>query len=480
MGPLGMHVQRAATAAEVWGKLKEVHKRKRIANKLYLRCKFLTVVMDYGDGMLEHIKMVKRMAQQLEAIGAKVDSEVIVTTLLYRLLVSFESLIMSLDSRADDLTLEFLTACLLHEETCRSDGENGGRKDGRAFYGRSRISNATVKKAGEPCFYCGEEEHFKKECRKRLAAEQQSSEANQASGHVAFAFSATSSRGGHWIFDSSASQHMTSNRAWLSNLQPLNNARVHLADNRIVEATEKGTATIQTALANGRASTCPLKEGLAFAQTRERSQHPISRKEMRNQDQEGCARSQLRPSGGALCPGTTSGGCCPAPCCCHQHNRSNSGNLASMPGTSQLSERPAHGQDGPGPGHGSSCALGKATKLPFPKDRSSRVSDVLELVHSDVFGPMRTLTIGGARYFILFIDNKSRAAFPYLLKSHFPASRSLLQRLQQRQDADAVWPWCRIPVQNVIKLHFGLPTPAQFCCNTSAEWCCRVHGQNAS
>ncbi|TPX52213.1 hypothetical protein PhCBS80983_g06501 [Powellomyces hirtus] len=193
-----MHVQNAATAAEVWRKLKEVHERKGIANKLYLRCKFLTVVMEDGDGMLEHINKVKMMAQQLGPLGQK----------------------------ADDLTLEFLTARLLHEETRRSEGQDGGGKDGRAFYGRSRISNTTMKKAGGPCFYCGKEGHFKKECRKRLAAEQQSSEVNQASRHEALA---TSSRSGHWIIDS-------------------------------VEATEKSTATIQTALPDGKMTTCTFKD----------------------------------------------------------------------------------------------------------------------------------------------------------------------------------------------------------------------------
>ncbi|TPX52978.1 hypothetical protein PhCBS80983_g06386 [Powellomyces hirtus] len=96
------------------------------------------MVMEDGDGMLE----------QLGAIGAKVDSEGIITTLLYSLPQSFELLIVSLESRADDLTLEFLTARLLHEETCRSEGQDGSGKDGRAFYGRSRISNATMRKAG--------------------------------------------------------------------------------------------------------------------------------------------------------------------------------------------------------------------------------------------------------------------------------------------------------------------------------------------
>ncbi|TPX53568.1 hypothetical protein PhCBS80983_g06259 [Powellomyces hirtus] len=143
----------------------------------------------------------------LEAIGAKVDNEDIITTLLYSLPESFESLIVSLEFGADDLTLEFLTARLLHEETRRSEGQDGGGKDGRAFYGRSRISNATMRKAGGPCFYCGKEGHFKKECRKRLAAELQSSEANLAFGHEAFAFSATSSRRGHWIINSRVTAH---------------------------------------------------------------------------------------------------------------------------------------------------------------------------------------------------------------------------------------------------------------------------------
>ncbi|TPX52461.1 hypothetical protein PhCBS80983_g06478 [Powellomyces hirtus] len=100
-----MHVQNAATAAEVWRKLKKD-----------------------GDGMLEHINKVKMTAQQLEAIGAKVDNENIITTLLYSLLESFESLIVSLESRADDLTLEFLTARLLHEETRCSEGQDGGER----------------------------------------------------------------------------------------------------------------------------------------------------------------------------------------------------------------------------------------------------------------------------------------------------------------------------------------------------------------
>lgn len=53
------------------------------------------------------------------------------------------------------------------------------------------------------------------------------------------------------------------------------------------------------------------------------------------------------------------------------------------------------------------CAQGKMTKAPFPK-RSERSSDILEIVHSDVCGPMRTESIGKSKYFVTFIDDASR------------------------------------------------------------------------
>ncbi|TPX53567.1 DNA-directed DNA polymerase [Powellomyces hirtus] len=62
------------------------------------------------------------------------------------------------------------------------------------------------------------------------------------------------------------------------------------------------------------------------------------------------------------------------------------------------------GQEGPGPGHGSSRSAGNRTLLNLS-------------LGTGAFRPMRMLTIGGACYFVLFIDDKSRAVFPYLLKT---------------------------------------------------------------
>jgi hypothetical protein len=53
------------------------------------------------------------------------------------------------------------------------------------------------------------------------------------------------------------------------------------------------------------------------------------------------------------------------------------------------------------------CIMGKQHKIPFPKASQSNSTNILELVHSDVCGPMQTAYLGGAKYFKLFIDDFS-------------------------------------------------------------------------
>lgn len=53
------------------------------------------------------------------------------------------------------------------------------------------------------------------------------------------------------------------------------------------------------------------------------------------------------------------------------------------------------------------CTSGKMVKTSFPK-KSTRKSEILEIVHSDICGPMRTESIGKSKYFITFIDDALR------------------------------------------------------------------------
>ncbi|KAJ9552913.1 LOW QUALITY PROTEIN: hypothetical protein OSB04_016958 [Centaurea solstitialis] len=62
-----------------------------------------------------------------------------------------------------------------------------------------------------------------------------------------------------------------------------------------------------------------------------------------------------------------------------------------------------------------SCLSGKMTKEPFNKD-NERASDLLEIVHTDVCGPVSHEARGGYQYFITFTDDFSRYGYVYLMR----------------------------------------------------------------
>ena len=61
------------------------------------------------------------------------------------------------------------------------------------------------------------------------------------------------------------------------------------------------------------------------------------------------------------------------------------------------------------------CLYGKQTQSPH-KRGSSRKSEPLALMHSNVCGPMLTLSMGGATYRVTFLDDFSQKAWVYPLR----------------------------------------------------------------
>ena len=62
-----------------------------------------------------------------------------------------------------------------------------------------------------------------------------------------------------------------------------------------------------------------------------------------------------------------------------------------------------------------SCQLGKQVKTKMPKEATFHATKILQLIHSNVCGPFCTNSLGGARYFVTFIDDFSRKTWIYFL-----------------------------------------------------------------
>lgn len=61
------------------------------------------------------------------------------------------------------------------------------------------------------------------------------------------------------------------------------------------------------------------------------------------------------------------------------------------------------------------CAEGKLKSGPFPLSQN-KTYDILQLIHSDIFGMILVNSLGGYSYYLTFIDDYSSKTWIYFLK----------------------------------------------------------------
>ena len=277
-------VRSASSSQEAWRKLCETYETKNLANKLFLRRKFFTMQKAEEDSMLEHVNKVKTLAEKLEAIGAGVSEDDVVMTLLMSLPETYGNLITALESRADNLTLEFVTARLLHEEARRNEADQqalvkeaalfagkGGQDQGLRKSGDKRGGGASGSSSSgskqRVCFYCDKPGHIARDCWKKEAdKKRESGEANVASGSsgsnarpsggnggvvreqvYVSGFSAnTASERSMWLIDSGASSHMCCERDMFDTFEQITPINIYVGNDATIKAVGKGTVRMTT------------------------------------------------------------------------------------------------------------------------------------------------------------------------------------------------------------------------------------------
>ncbi|KAL0741957.1 hypothetical protein Bca4012_083470 [Brassica carinata] len=84
-----------------------------------------------------------------------------------------------------------------------------------------------------------------------------------------------------------------------------------------------------------------------------------------------------------------------------------------------------------------SCILSKHCRNPFPKESETRSKGRLELIHSDVCGPMQNASLSGSRYILTFIDDATRMVWVYFLKAKsevFPTFKKFKNLVENQVD----------------------------------------------
>jgi hypothetical protein len=63
------------------------------------------------------------------------------------------------------------------------------------------------------------------------------------------------------------------------------------------------------------------------------------------------------------------------------------------------------------------CIYGKSHRVPFEKSKKNRAKGLVDLVPSDVRGPMQVPSTGGSRYFVSFTDDSSKRSEVFCTKN---------------------------------------------------------------
>jgi hypothetical protein len=180
------HVKSCKGPAEAWKILCNIHETKSLSNILFVRRKFFTCKMEEGDDLLDHVNKVKALADQLAYLEVPVREEDIVMTLLESLPASYEFLITALETMPmKELTMEYVTARLMHEMSKRKEKELQG-EDVAMVARKNKAGDPRLRQGVKTCFYCGKPGHIARFCYKAKNKDKES--ANNAKVEDEFAF----------------------------------------------------------------------------------------------------------------------------------------------------------------------------------------------------------------------------------------------------------------------------------------------------
>lgn len=434
-----MTVGNSATAKIAWEKLKATYEAKTNARKLLLRREMTQLKMGATEPLTKYASRAKDIQAQMSAAGDDVKDQEVAMQFLAGLPPAYNMINTVLTSGDQELKIDDVLPKLLPVEQMAQPerpSEAALIAKPRRGFGGQRNANVNYKfqKEARTCYYCGKPGHLKSECMKKKRDEARRGN----NGHVqrphynAIALTAHQetqhANDGEvirWVLDTGASRHITNNGSILRDPRPLPKPIIITFGNG---GTGKATTTGEVLLRTEDALFC-LTDVLFIPEATENllsvrysTQHGLEFKFCKDRcviDRDGhtvasapCLGDEVyyltgrSPQAKAL----TAHQIKESPQLWHQRfghlGYDNLARLTTMAiGIKTTAEEfKSTNEDGD---LCEPCALGKQHRSPF-KASSSMTTRPLELIHTDVCGPMPLTSLGGNNYFVTLLDDYSK------------------------------------------------------------------------
>ena len=451
------HVSECISAASMWSTIMDLFQRKTLLNKLTARRRFYSAKMAESEKAMGFISRVRQLAADCKAMGVVIENQDIAMTVLCGLPQKYEHLIVAIDAVATDetLTLDFVKSRLLQEEQRMIE-----RGDVKPTVDSALVHQRATPSQRPECGHCGKLGHTEPRCWEKYPhlRPKRSGGATKASGMVAKAGSGESSdtddtmvclmarvsndkvnraSSATWVIDSGATSHICFDRHIFSDLEIVEPFEIKIGDSSGVKATGRGSVELLLSV-SGKSVRCKL-ENVVYAPTMAFNMLSVGAMARGGKRSVFLEKScYIEKDGRVIAEGCMSDGLY----CLKTHTSSTKSTGTDPPAVALAADvnlwhqRLAHVHvDGirdmvkRGVVQGvvldkkaqlrrcKACVYGKSTRAPIPRSGGARAAKVLDLVHTDVCGPLPEASIGGSLYFVTFIDDHSRFAWVYPIQS---------------------------------------------------------------
>lgn len=453
----------------MWEAIKNIFERETLFNRLAARRSFYTAAMSESEDVITFITRVRQLASSLKSMGVTIDNGEMAMAVLNGLPDRFDSLISALDALGNDdkvFTLDFVKSRVPQEEQRmgKREKENHIKAETAALLAR-RADGSLFRTF---CDHCKRPGHVSEKCwikfpelrpkdTRRPLGLQTNTQGKAGSKPAALVVRdptpgaeddtedyicllsrssspAHTSRSSDWILDSGCSSHMTFNRSAFSTYTAVSDCNVIVGTKSATEVSGRGDVIIQ-ALCEDRPRNLRLCNVLHVPHLGYQLLSVpkiVERGLSVNFNKSKCLITKGFET-------VASGSSEQSLFILDLFKQPLSSNIAPPADLQLWHERLAHvnrrdiiqmARRGVVKGISESqvtekntnevckgCIYGKGHQAPLPKSSSTRTSAALELVHTDVAGPISTPSLGGSRYFITFIDDFSKWTTVYTMQS---------------------------------------------------------------
>lgn len=446
-----IHVRDTNTAKEAWDALKRQFARESLLQKVRLRQQYYSLRFHPGNDMMEHVSQLKSLHDQLKEMNVSIDDKELAMTLLASLPEEFKPLITALDAVGDEnLSYDKVKNMLLNdvERSVNTKAkENAYTVRGKYMKGKSNNNEKNGMVFRGKCHNCKEVGHFARDCPKRNMksggntfhqkekknsawyAQKEDALTNEEKALVATDLLNKSV----WIIDSGATQHMTSEKDRLTEYIAFDKPSiVHLGDNRSILAFGQGTYHIVCDLGN-RNQAIALHDVLYLPDLDKNLLSVRAMIKLGATVEFKGKRCEIARNGKLLAVGNLLSKLYLLQTKEEDHHVYISqkhsilelwhyryGHLGIDNIKELMKGEMVYGISNEDKSKErsicESCIMGKQHRTEYPKGGGKRATNLMELVHSDVCGPILVNSFGDSRYFVTFIDDFSRYTYVYFIK----------------------------------------------------------------